>query len=922
MSFPSNPTNGQTALINGQSYNYSSTSNSWSRVATVAQGTTITSVISVISTASATSTSTGALVVAGGLGVGGNGYFGGNIYMGGALVATTATATTVPKISSIQITSSTYVATSATAVSNTGGYIVLNGSGFVSGAQVIIGTKSATSIGFVNANQLQVQVPAQTNGTYIVYVTNPDGGVAINVPGLTYNDFPVWSSGSTLAQQVQGNAISLQLAATDSTGTVTYSLASGSSLPPGLSLSSSGLLSGTVTGLSVTTVYNFTINAVDIYTQATAQAFTVTISVGDTYWPYTTLLLNGDGTNAATNNTFVDSSSNALTITKSGSPGQGSFSPYGTLWSNYFNGSTDYQTFTAPSGFNTSGNFTLEGWVNLTSIVQSGGSNPRILVFGGGGSGLQIVNEQTNNNYRLDINNAAVIYSANNTAILGAWQHFAVVRSGSTITFYVNGNSVGTTTNSSTITNSGTCSIGDYPSGSGYLNGYLSNIRFVVGTAVYTGSFTPPISPLTAISNTQLLIAQSNRYIDNSTNNLTITPSGSVSVQRFSPFTSGTSYSASTIGGSGYLNGSSDYLTASSNSAFAFGAGAFTVEFWIYPTANFLYFASPFTTGSTTNDFVIDVQTTGLSLDVNNNAVIITTSSIPLTLNSWNHVAVSRGTSGSTLYIFINGQIGASVTNSTSWTNTGNVTIGKQLSSYVPGYITDLRVVKGTQVYSSAFTPPTAPISAITNTSLLLSMQNAGIVDSAMMNDFVTVGSAQISTSVKKYGTGSLSFNGTTDYLTSKAVSSVYFQSGNWTVEFWVNFNSFSGAQVFVNFGYENTSTRSFIMYVVSGFYQIAQSPDGSTNYDQTLVATSLSTGTWYHFAYVRNSGTITFYINGTAQGTATAYSLSTIPTAWSIGSQTNASFLNGYIDDLRITKGIARYTTNFTPSATAFVGQ
>ena len=154
--------------------------------------------------------------------------------------------------------------------------------------------------------------------------------------------------------------------------------------------------------------------------------------------------------------------------------------------------------------------------------------------------------------------------------------------------------------------------------------------------------------------------------------------------------------------------------------------------------------------------------------------------------------------------------------------------------------------------------------------------------------------------------------------MTSKAVTSVYFQSGNWTVEFWVNFNSFSGAQDFVNFGYENSSTRSFVMYVSSGSYQIAQSPDGTTNYDQTLITTSLSTGTWYHFAYVRNSGTITFYINGTSSGTATAYSLSTIPTTWSIGAQIGASFLNGYLDDLRITKGYARYTSNFTPPTTA----
>jgi hypothetical protein len=204
-----------------------------------------------------------------------------------------------------------------------------------------------------------------------------------------------------------------------------------------------------------------------------------------------------------------------------------------------------------------------------------------------------------------------------------------------------------------------------------------------------------------------------------------------------SAFGGANSPTASTSGsGSFSLNGSNQYVTYPQNSAFAFGSSAFTVEFWIYPTSNLPAFASPFTTGSTSGDFVIDVQSTGLYLDVNNNATVTATSSIALTLNAWNHVAVSRGASGSTLYIFINGQIGASVTNSTSWTNTGVVTIGKQSNIYVPGYISNLRVVKGTQVYSSAFTPPTAPLTAIANTSLLLNTVSPSAFNDSSTNAF------------------------------------------------------------------------------------------------------------------------------------------------------------------------------------------
>ena len=869
----------------------------------------------------------------------------GNITVGGQQVTTTATVAAYagPKITSVQVTDSSYTVTSATAVSASGGYIVINGSNFTSGAQVVIGTKTATSIGFVSATQLRAQVPAQTNGTYVVYVTNPDGGVAINVPGLIYNDFPVWSSGSSLSPQVQGNAISIQLASTDST-TVTYSLASGSSLPSGLSLSSSGLLSGTVTGLSVTTVYNFTINAVDVYTQVTAQAFTITISVGDTYWANTTLLLSGDGTNGAQNNTFLDSSSNAFTVTRNGTPTQGSFSPYGSLWSNYFNGTSGSgggPYLSCPNSSTMqfgSGSFTIEAWCYFTVVQES-----TIIA--------RYPFDNTNNEWIFQTSSSLVpffAYSAAglNTGIIpvtsgsalsiNTWYHLAVVKNGTGVTLYINGTSVSTGTISGSIySGTTTTTIGcyaqsAYPGGYAVPNGYLSNVRVVKGSAVYTSNFTPTTQPLTAITNTQLLTCQSNRFIDNSSNAFAITVNGTPSVQRFSPFTSGTSYSASTIGGSGYFSTATpDSISIPNNSGMNFGTGDFTVEAWMYLTSGTgSYYGQQIigkSNGSTGWAFLINRTSSGYGLGTTtaDGTALGIYNTTYLLANVWYHVAWTRSTS--TAKLFLNGVQVASATDVTNDTNTNTLWVASQANNgsgqNFPGYITDARIVKGTAVYTSNFTLPTAPLSAVSNTSVLLKMQNAGIVDSTMQNDFITIGSAQISTSVKKYGTGSISFNGSNSILQSYSLQSVQFGSGNWTVEFWVNFNSFSGAQVFVNFGYESTSTRSFIMYVSSGSYQIAQSTDGTTNYDQTLVATSLSTGTWYHFAYVRNSGTITFYINGTSSGTATAYSLSKIPTTWSIGSD-NTNFLNGYIDDLRITKGYARYTSNFTPSTTAFIGQ
>ena len=644
----------------------------------------------------------------------------------------------------------------------------------------------------------------------------------------------------------------------------------------------------------------------------------------DPQFNYVTTLLHGDGTNGAQNNTFLDSSTNAFTVTRNGTPTQGSFSPYGSLWSNYFNAAPS--SLQAPSGASISGtgDFTAECWIFPTvvpstySVIACSDTSGGLTMFGINANGTIFMGRSLIN----------VEATTSNSLSYNTWNHIALTRSSGTLKLFINGVQ-GFSGSITTNYNAGVVRFGTDGGGTSLpYNGYISNFRIIPNSAFYTSNFTPPTAPLTAISGTSLLTCQSNRFIDNSTNAYAITPSGTPSIQRFNPFlpTSSQAYSTSVYGGSGYLNGSSDYLTASSNSAFAFGAGAFTIEFWIYPTDNFHYFASPFTTGSSTSDFVLDVQTTGLTLDVNNNAAILATSSIPLTLNSWNHVAVSRGASGTTLYIFINGQIGASVTNSTSWTNTGNVTIGKQAGYYVPGYITDLRVVKGTQVYSSAFTPPTSQLTAITNTSLLLSMQNAGIYDNAMGTDYITGGSAQISTSVKKYGTGSLSFNASTDYLQSQTGQNFIFYTGNWTIECWfyitssVNYQTIYAVSDNQSTGTNEISARfdgsnNMLFYVYANGSYVVNGGSGTSS--------ALSLNTWYHHALVRNGTNISCYLNGVNTSSTTISSSITINGQTMnciVGSNVPSllRFFNGYIDDFRITKGYARYTSNFTPPTQA----
>jgi len=173
---------------------------------------------------------------------------------------------------------------------------------------------------------------------------------------------------------------------------------------------------------------------------------------------------------------------------------------------------------------------------------------------------------------------------------VGAWYHVAVVRGGGsnqTVSIYVNGTRVATASSVTATANAATTGIAisaAEPLGAtnGNFNGYISNHRVVKGTAVYDptqSTLTVPTTPLTAVTNTSLLTCQANRFFDASTNALTITVNGTPSVQRFNPFGTSTAYSTSVIGGSGFFDGSGDYLSSSCGSV---GTGDFTIEGWFY----------------------------------------------------------------------------------------------------------------------------------------------------------------------------------------------------------------------------------------------------------------------------------------------------------------------------------------------------
>ena len=643
----------------------------------------------------------------------------------------------------------------------------------------------------------------------------------------------------------------------------------------------------------------------------------------DPDFEYVTLLLNGDGTNGAQNNTFLDSSTNNFTITRNGNTTQGSFSPYGNLWSNYFS-NTSYLITPQSSSFTFTGNFTIECWVNLQSISSfvdliATANNQTFLGSGQSGWSLGISPSTGQLNFSYQTSNSFPFANDLGIAItLNTWCHVAVVRNGSTITGYVNG-VAGTTpiTSSATLTSSTYgVHIGAGAGNAGlFATGYVSNAR-VGNTAVYTSAFTPSVTPLTAISGTQLLTCQSNRFVDNSSSARAITTSGTPSVQRFSPFEPTAPYSTSVIGGSGYFDGSGDYLSVASNSAFGYGTGDFEISFWFYKQNATDAFLIDQRTADTQAAVCLYITSSTVRLYVSG-ADRITSSSI--SLNTWYYLTVSR-VSGITK-MFLNGsQTGSDYSDSTNYIDSPVVFCVRAIdlsSSPLNGYMSNVRIIKGSGVTSQ--TVPTAPLTAISGTSLLANMVNAGIPDLAMQNNLETVGNAQVSTSVKKYGTGSLAFDGTGDSLLTPSSPLVSSWVGNFTIEGWV---------------YANISSTTFYIWTNStgnndgftGGYIYTDGSVGLGKFGVNEIATStglVTSNTWVHIAFVGDGGTVYIYVNGVSSASgsqATYMSTDVKPLTFGRNYNNTPTFSTGNIDDFRITKGVARYPsgTTFTPPTAA----
>jgi hypothetical protein len=665
----------------------------------------------------------------------------------------------------------------------------------------------------------------------------------------------------------------------------------------------------------------------------------------DPYFNYTTLLLPGTGTNGAQNGrsgpaagyrdgTFLDSSSNNFTITRNGNTTQGTFSPFSqTGWSNYFV-SSYLQTPTGALPESTQ-NYTVEFWFYLNSWP---------------GSFTYFISGTVNNSWSLYYNSStqaimlsyygvvAVLSASKDHANLGAWNHLAIVRSSNNCAMWINGTRRATATDS----NSFVASVARI--GEGFSGIYISNARILRGTAIYDYTQTQisvPTAPLTAITNTSLLTCQSNRFVDNSTNNFAFTVSGTPSVQAFSPFAPTATYSPAVHGGSGYFDGTGDSLQIPNNT-FNVSSSDITIELWAY----FLSLSGEreileFGTGGTGDLQLLTLNNNfqfGGSGQAKNNFAAVT--------NQWYHLAAVK--IGNTYYLYVNGiRNTAQSSGSASASTVINIGSRNNSSNYLSGYISNFRISNFARYTTSTIAVPTSPVSVDANTVVLLNFTNAAITDATAKNVLETVGNAQISTAQSKWGGGSMYFAtgqtyGSGDNLVVPFSPVYSLDTRDFTVEGWFYFTNLNidqrgivalgdGANGFPDV--YNAWSLVYLGTEAGGNNQIRWYRYDGTNYMYNTSGLTLVANTWTHIAVSRGSGVLKIFVGGVSyysQANSQSFAaVNTNPLRVGLQYYGQASsyvpgyggprYWPGYISDLRITKGYARYTANFTPPTTPF---
>ena len=567
------------------------------------------------------------------------------------------------------------------------------------------------------------------------------------------------------------------------------------------------------------------------------------------------------------------------------------------------------------------GDFTVEGWFQNTS----NSSDKNLFNLYDASTRKWFVQARVNNSSDdLHIryyhggtstqNNSDALGWNGDTASLKGWYHVAHSRSSGVARTFLNGVKVGQWNNTLDIGNVDRLRVG-YMAGDGtkFVDGFAQDVRFYNGVGKYTSNFSvPSASPtITSDSPSGVAVARKPSVIEN----------GSVTI-----------------------DGESDYLKFPYNSDFDLGS-SWTIEFWLYPYTNGNGKLIGTRGDSSPRGWEI-VYWNGGQIGIeqygDNSTSGQVRGSLLLEPLAWHHIAVTHNGTNTKTYIDGVLDLNTTVSNGSNWgAGSHELRVGKPQNYNEAGRyaISNLRIVKGSVVYSANFKPPTEPLTNITNTKLLCcnskTSATAATVQPAFSSFLVTVDSGTAGAYAPSGLTGGIDFpgsQGSSDNQNGIRLSTPQTNfSGNYTIEFWFNVDALTsvgggsyGAVFFdgrTNGGNADNMFGSVYAYNTTGAsnsFNIRYHANGT---DKITGTASLSVGTWYHYALVRSSGTVTQYINGTADGSTWSHSTAmTTQTdrpyigAWGFGNGAVSYSLNGKMSNVRMAS-VAVYSGNFTPS-------
>ncbi|NDD55179.1 hypothetical protein EBZ39_15170, partial [bacterium] len=539
----------------------------------------------------------------------------------------------------------------------------------------------------------------------------------------------------------------------------------------------------------------------------------------------------------------------------------------------FSSGDSSYLSRTPGSAGNRT-TWTWAGWVKycvkdtgarqVLFSAYNAGNDTDYFEFGFGGPGAQ-ANALYFSQWSVDGASTAVFRDPS------AWYHVVANYNGSNLAFYVNNTQVLQVAKTGNLAVNGAFAhaIGRQTYNTGrYFDGYLAEVYFIDGQALDPSSFT------TTDATTGQLIPKAFSGGSYGTNgfHLDFADNSSNTASTLGKDTSGngnnwtpnnlTAYGVKSL--AGVFFGTGNVLTAPSSSDFNLGTGDFTIEYYLNRTTIGSNDAALTNYAQVNSGYLICLHSNSTDVFLFLNGSNVVSGGTP-EANKWIHYAFVR--SGTTCTIYKNGVSIASATSSAQAgaTNVMNIGAYSDATSAIKGILSNVRIVKGTALYTSNFTPPSAPLSNVTNTVLLCCQSSTSATAATVSPGTITATGSPVA---GNYNDSSASLDSLVDVPTSSGT------------------DTGAGGEVRGNYATLNPLNNGGVT-LVNGNLDWTRSAAGSTAVAYSTIA--VSSGKWYFETTMNGAGGGVNWECGVATtNTANNIRPGTTATGWGLVTSSN----------------------------------